>query len=81
MHSILHGSASDAVHADLTAEDVERLHFLLGSLRASLMLCEDGDVGGFTSDIRSAFFANLAAMATSAHGIVSHIAVYEAEPG
>ena len=61
--------------ADLTADDVERLHYLLGALRASLMLCEDGDVGAFTSDIRSAFFANLAAMATSAHAIVSHIVV------
>lgn len=61
--------------ADLTADDVERLHYLLGALRASLMLCEDGDVGAFTSDLRSAFFANLASMATSAHAIASHITV------
>ena len=68
---------NSAVHADLTAEDVKRLHYLLGALRASLMLCEDGDVGGFTSDIRSAFFANLATMATSAHAIASHITATE----
>jgi hypothetical protein len=36
-------------------------------------LCEDGDIGAFTSDLRSAFFANLANMATSAHAIASHI--------
>ncbi|PQV51813.1 hypothetical protein [Paraburkholderia sp. BL21I4N1] len=64
-----------AVHADLTVEDVDRLHYLLGALRASLMLCEDGDVGAFTSNLRAAFFANLATMATSAHAIVSHITV------
>jgi hypothetical protein len=57
----------------MSAEDVERLHYLLGALRASPMLCEDGDVGAFTSDLRSAFFANLASMATSAHAIASHI--------
>ncbi|CAE6971629.1 hypothetical protein R69608_07644 [Paraburkholderia nemoris] len=61
--------------ADLTADDIERLHYLLGALRASLMLCEDGDVGAFTCDLRSAFFANLASMATSAHAIASHITV------
>lgn len=68
-------SRSEAVHADLAAEDVERLHYLLGALRASLMLCEDGDIGAFTTDLRSAFFANLATMAASAHAIVSHITV------
>jgi hypothetical protein len=67
--------ARPAIHADLTPEDVERLYYLLGALRASLMLCEDGDVGAFTSDLRSAFFANLATIATSAHAIVSHISV------
>lgn len=65
-----------AVHADLKAEDVDRLHYLLGALRASLMLCEDGDVGSFTSDVRSAFFANLSTMATAAHAIVSHLTVH-----
>lgn len=73
MLDICETTGSRSVHADLTAEDVERLHYLLGALRASLMLCEDGDVGIFTSDIRSAFFANLATMATSAHAIASHI--------
>jgi hypothetical protein len=63
------------IHADLSAEDVDRLHYLLGALRASLMLCEDGDVGAFTSDLRTAFFANLATMATSAHAIASHLVV------
>ena len=76
MHSVAQPTAgSQAVHADMSAEDVERLHYLLGALRASLMLCEDGDVGGFTSDLRSAFFANLVSMATSAHAIASHITV------
>jgi len=65
------------VRTDLTAADVERVHYLLGALRASLMLCEDGDVGAFTSDLRAAFFANLASMATSAHAIVSHVYVRE----
>lgn len=63
----------EALRANLSADDVGRLHYLLGALRASLMLCEDGDVGAFTSDLRSAFFANLASMAASAHAIVSHI--------
>ncbi len=75
MHSVLEATGSSAAHADLTAEDVERLHYLLGAFRASLMLCEDGDVGGFTSDIRSAFFVNLVGMATAAHAIASHITV------
>jgi hypothetical protein len=73
MDSVRRSIGDGEVHADLTANDVERLHYLLGALRASLMLCEDGDVGAFTSDLRSAFFANLATMATSAHAIVSHI--------
>lgn len=73
MRSVLQSAGDSAVYADLTAEDVERLHYLLGALRASLMLCEDGDVGAFTSELRSAFFANLASMATSAHAIASHI--------
>lgn len=67
--------ARPAIHADLSVEDIERLHYLLGALRASLMLCEDGDVAAFTSDLRSAFFANLTIMATSAHALVSHITV------
>jgi len=75
MRSVLQSAGDSAVYADLTAEDVERLHYLLGALRASLMLCEDGDVGAFTSELRSAFFANLASMATSAHAIASHITV------
>ena len=75
MLNVCDSRASTAVHADLTEDDVERLHYLLGALRASLMLCEDGDVGCLTSDIRSAFFANLATMATSAHAIASHITV------
>jgi hypothetical protein len=64
-----------SVHADLTAEDIERLDYPLGALRASLMLCEDNDVGAFNSDLRAAFFANLASMATSSHAIVSHLYV------
>jgi hypothetical protein len=76
MHSVNQQSGRPGTaHADMSAEDVERLHYLLGALRASLMLCEDGDVGAFTSDLRSAFFANLANMATSAHAIASHITV------
>lgn len=75
MLSACDSTGNSAVHADLTAEDVERLHYLLGALRACLMLCEDGDVGGFTSDLRSAFFVNLVNMATSAHAIASHITV------
>lgn len=67
--------ARPAIHANLSVEDIDRLHYLLGALRATLMLCEDGDVGAFTSDLRSAFFANLATMATSAHALVSHITV------
>lgn len=67
--------SNSAVHADLTAADVECLHYTLGALRASLMLCEDSDMGCFTSDLRSAFFANLVNMATSAHAIASHITV------
>lgn len=76
MHSLdLHDGAAAQIHTDLNAKDVDRLHYLLGALRASLMLCEDGDVGAFTSEIRSAFFANLASMATSAHAIVSHLII------
>jgi hypothetical protein len=75
MHSVSQTTGNGSVHADVTAEEIERLHYLLGALRASLMLCEDGDVGAFTSDLRSAFFANLSSMATSAHAIASHIAV------
>lgn len=76
MHSVSEQRLpAESIHADLTVDDVERLHYLLGALRASLMLCEDGDVGAFTSEIRSAFFANLATMATSAHAIVSHVTI------
>lgn len=75
MSAVLQANPGAAIHADLTSEDVERLHYLLGALRASLMLCEDGDVGAFTSEVRSAFFANLATMATSAHAIISHVTV------
>lgn len=75
MHSVCKPDSGRGVHADLSADDLERLHFLLGALRASLMLCEDGDVGAFASDLRSAFFANLASMAASAHAIASHITV------
>ena len=77
MFDVCDPASNDVAHADLTSGDVERLHDLLGALRASLMLCEDGDVGGFTSDLRSAFFANLVRMATSAHAIASHITATE----
>jgi hypothetical protein len=73
--ALLQSDRAATIHADLTSDEVERLHYLLGALRASLMLCEDGDVGAFTSDIRSAFFASLATMATSAHAIASHLVV------
>jgi hypothetical protein len=75
MHSAIDERRSETTYANLATSDVERLHYLLGALRASLMLCEDGDVGAFTSEVRSAFFANLASMATSAHAIASHLCV------
>jgi hypothetical protein len=44
MHSVSQSAGNSAVHADLTEEEVERLHYLLGAIRASLML------GGFKSE-------------------------------
>jgi hypothetical protein len=73
VHDACDLATKSAVHADLTVQEIERLHYLLGALRASLKLCEYGDVGAFTSDLRSAFFASLASMATSAYAIASHI--------